>query len=251
MAKQKNPQNALVRWNLAVKAVAPHLYPPANRPGRVIVKGVFGTHLGNNQFVTYDGRQVTPTLAAAASLTKNFKRLGSHGVREITKCVVLTDPGYLLDSAKRNGVVMHQILQYKFKKTSRLGKLTAQDCVDMFSVVSPAVLNSAGSRIANHDYDVEVAHTKEFWGRNGHVVDVTQPATVQAAYDGLAARRYANIAQTAIAFKVLANEIKATKLAQRCKLVAPTAELVKVNKNGVPTKKPVTRADATAVLKAV
>lgn len=241
----------LVKWNLAVKAAFPHLYAAANRPGHVVFKGGHGTHLGNNSYVTYDGRLVSKKLPLAKDLTRSYKRMSSHGARELAKGILTTDPDYALDSTKRSAALTHEVIQHRFNKSHRLAKLSTQDLVDLFSVISPSMITGAGSRILNHDRDFEDTQVVAFWKAHGFDVDPRDPKTVQLAHDGLAARRYCTALQTSVALKLRANEIRGTKLAARCKKVAPVAEVVKLDAKGVPTKRIVTRTDATAVLKAV
>jgi len=252
MAKHKNnSNNILVKWNLAVKAAFPHLYAAANRPGHVVFKGVYGTHLGNNQYVTYDGRLVSKKLTPAKDLTRTYKRMSSHGARELAKGVLLTDPDYALDSTKRSAALTYEIIQHRFNKSHRLATLSPQDLVDLFSVASPSMITGAGGTMQGRDRDFEDAQIVAFWKAHGYNVDPRDPASIQLAHDGLAARRYCTALQTSVALKVRANELRYNKLATRCKKVAPVAEVVKVDAKGVPTKRIVTRADATAVLKAV
>jgi hypothetical protein len=247
----KNNKSLIVRWNLAAQATFPHLYAAANRPGRVVVNGNHGTHLGNNSFVTYDGRLVSKKLTPAKDLTKTFKRMSSHGARELAKGILFTDPEYALDATKRAAALTYEVLQHRFQKSHRVSKLTPQDLMDLFSVISPSLITGSSGLIKNHDRDFEDHAVQVWWKARGFDVDPGDPASIQLAYDGYAARQHATAAQTAIALKNRANEIKQVRLAKRSKKVAPTAELVKTDTKGVPTKKPVTRADATAVLKSV
>jgi CTP synthase (UTP-ammonia lyase) len=151
----KNPKSLLAKWNLAVQAAFPHLYAAANRPGRVVVKGKNGTHLGNNSFVTYDGRLVSRKLTPAKNLTKTYKRISSHGARELSKGILMKDPQYAKDSTKAAAALVAEVIRARFSKNHPLAELSVQELVDLFSVISPALISGSLSRIKNHDRDLK------------------------------------------------------------------------------------------------
>lgn len=254
MAKSKtpashcNPASNLPTWNLRVPGQAPTRYSAYGRPGNVISPAHFGTQIGNNQIVAYDGREVFK-FTDPASLTRTYLKMSTHSVREIAKGQLITYPDYMLDSTLAHAELLRQVAA-GLPASHPVAKLTTQHFVDLLSVASLSQIQDAIRTMKNRDGDVEVKAQQTWWLARGIKADAA-PASQRNAYDTYAARLYATALQTSAALGVRTNELQQTRLAARCAAVGPRIAAVHLNARDIPTTTRAARADATAVLAAV
>ena len=244
-----NPRRNRPDWNPLVRAQGPALYAAASRPGRVVTTGHFGTHLGNNSFVAYDGRVVVP-VPAPSQLTRTFEKMSSHAVREIAKGILWRHPEYALDTTRFGAELLKQCAAHGLPRRHHAAGLTDQDYMDLLSVVSLSQISDAIRTMKNRDAEIEMRNQQIWWQARG-ITPTNNAAQRRVAYDAYAARLYATALQTSVALGIRTNELQQTRLAPRSVAVAPRIAAVHLDPNDVPTRRRAARADATAVLASV